>query len=179
MSEAGIAWRVSPQCVDDLGVAQPPRAGQQPIRQALPTQRLLESRASGVQRRRRPWLFSEPAAVSGRGQRSRRNAVTAVGVRLVEAPGAPSRGEVHIRIPSGQLRVAQWRAALGDIHLSGDIRSTRLAHGTDRACSRAPSASRQAREMADCTMTGLAVEGYGQTRTRMFAGDLISWKDPL
>jgi hypothetical protein len=112
--------------------------------------------------------------------------VTAVGVRLCEAPGAPSRGEVHIRIPSGQLRYAQWRVALGDIHLSGDIRNTRLAHGPDRACSRTPSAPRQAREMADCTMTSLAVEGYGQSGTRvapegtrLLAGDLISWKDPL
>lgn len=112
--------------------------------------------------------------------------MTAVGVRLCEAPGAPYRGKVHIRIPSGQLRDAQWRVALGDIHLSGDIRSTRLAHGPDRACSRAPSAHRQARKIADCTMTGLAGDGYGQSGTRMapdgtrlLAGDLISWKDPL
>jgi len=186
MSRAGIAWRVSPQRVDDLGVAQPPRAGQQSTRQALPAQCLLESRASGVQRWRRLMLFSEPAAVLGRGQRSRRNAVTAVGVRLGEAPGAPSRGEVHIRIPSGQLRDAQWRAALGDIHLSGDIRSTRLAHGPDRACSGTPSASGHAREIADCTTTSPADRGRGQSGTRMaldctrsLSGDLISWKDPL
>jgi hypothetical protein len=112
--------------------------------------------------------------------------VTAVGVRLDEAPGAPSRGEVHIRIPSGQLCSAQWRVALGDIHLSGDIPRTRLADGPDRACSQAPSASWQARGMADCTMTGLAGEGYGQSGNRvapdcrrLLAGDLISWKDPL
>ena len=112
--------------------------------------------------------------------------MTAVGVRLGEAPGAPSRGEVQIRIPSGQLRDAQWRVALGDIHLSGDIRSTRLAHGPQRACSRAASVARPARKMPDCTMTGLAGDGYGQSGTRMapdgtrsLAGDLISWKDPL
>lgn len=112
--------------------------------------------------------------------------MTAVGVRLDEAPGAPSRGEVHIRIPSGRLRSAQWRVALGDIHRSGDIRSTRLAHGPHQAWSLAPSALRQARKMADCTMTGLAGDGYGQSGTRMapdgtrsLAGDLISWKDPL
>lgn len=117
--------------------------------------------------------------------------MTAVGVRLCEAPGAPSRGEVHIRIPSGRLRSAhfgsaQRRVALGDTHLSGDIRHTRLADGSNRACSRAPSLPRRARGIADCTMTGLAVEGYGQSGTRMapdyrrlLAGDLISWKDPL
>ena len=38
----------------------------------------------------------------GRVQRSRRNVVAAVGVRLVEVPDAPSRGEVRIRIPSRQ-----------------------------------------------------------------------------
>lgn len=112
--------------------------------------------------------------------------MTVVGVRLCEAPGAPSRGEVHIRIPSSQLRSAQRRVALVDIHLSGDIRRTRQADGTDRAGSRASSAPRQARGIADCTMTGLAAEGYGQSGTRMapdcrrlLAGDLISWKDPL
>ena len=112
--------------------------------------------------------------------------MTAVGVRLSEAPGAPSRGEVHIRIPSDQLRSAQWRVALGDNHLSGDIRRTRLADGPDGACSRPPSARRRARGIADCTMTGLAAESYGQSGTRMapdcrrlLAGDLISWKDPL
>jgi len=112
--------------------------------------------------------------------------VTAVGVRLCEAPGAPYRGEVHIRIPSAQLRNAQWRVALGETHLSGDIRHTRLADGPNRACSRAPSWPRRARGIAECTMTGLAAEGYGQSGTRvapdftrLLAGDLISWKDPL
>ena len=112
--------------------------------------------------------------------------MTAVGVRLDEAPGAPSRGEVHIRIPSSQLRSAQWRVALCDTHLSGDIRHTRLADGSNRACSRAPSGPRRARGIADCTVTGLAAEGYGQSGTRvapdyrrLLAGDIISWKDPL
>jgi hypothetical protein len=43
----------------------------------------------------------------GRVQRSRRNVVAAVGVRLVEVPDAPSRGEVRIRIPSRQCCVRQ------------------------------------------------------------------------
>jgi len=61
---------------------------------------------------------------------SRRNCVTAVGVTLTQAPDAPSRGEVRIRIPSGSRasreRFPRWRrdrrrrAALGDIHPSGD-----------------------------------------------------------
>ena len=112
--------------------------------------------------------------------------MTAVGVRLSEAPGAPYRGEVQIRIPSGQVCSVHWRVALGDIHLSGDLRRTRLAHGPDGACSLALSAPRQVRGIADCTMTGLAGDGYGQSGTRMvpdctrlLAGDLISWKDPL
>ena len=62
---------------------------------------------------------------------SRRNCVTAVGVTLTQAPDAPSRGEVRIRIPSGSRAsrecFTRWRrdrrrrAALGDIHPSGDI----------------------------------------------------------
>lgn len=112
--------------------------------------------------------------------------MTAVGVRLCEAPGAPTRGEVHIRIPSVQLRSTRWRVALGDIHLSGDIRSTRLAHRPDRSCLRLPAESRRMREIADCTMTGLADQsGAGSgSRTALsgrlsLAGDLTSWKDPL
>ncbi len=58
--------------------------------------------------------------------------MTAVGVRLSDAPGAPSRGDVRIRIPSGQPRTMRWLVALGDIHLSGDIRSSRLAHRQGR-----------------------------------------------
>jgi hypothetical protein len=110
--------------------------------------------------------------------------VTAVGVRLCEAPGAPSRGDVRIRIPSDQPRGTRWRVALGDIHLSGDIRSSRLAHRQGRASSRLPAALRRAREMADCTMTGRADQGGSGTRValngnRWLAGQLISWKDPL
>jgi hypothetical protein len=63
------------------------------------------------------------AVVLGRVQRSRRNVVAAIGVRLSEAPGAPSRGAVHIRIPSGQRNGRRQRVALGDTHLSGDPQS--------------------------------------------------------
>ena len=110
--------------------------------------------------------------------------MTAVGVRLCEAPGAPSRGDVRIRIPSVQPCSARRRVALGDIHLSGDIRSLRLAHRHRRAYSRLPAASRRAREVADCTMTGRADQGSSGSRValngkRWLAGDLISWKDPL
>lgn len=112
--------------------------------------------------------------------------MTAVGVRLCEAPGAPSRGEVRIRIPSGQLRGTRWRVVLVDIHLSGDIRSTPLAHRPDRSRFRLPAVSRQAREMADCTMTCLADQGGAEIGSRMTlsgrrspAGDLTFWKDPL
>jgi hypothetical protein len=112
--------------------------------------------------------------------------VTAVGVRLCEAPGFPTRGEVHIRIPSDQPRNMRWRVALGDIHLSGDIRSTRLAHHPDRSCLRQPAVSGRVRDFAECTMTGLADQGGAEGSSRMalsgkrsLAGDLIPWKDPL
>lgn len=110
--------------------------------------------------------------------------MTAVGVRLCEAPGAPSRGDVRIRIPSVQPRSTRRRVALGDIHLSGDIRSSRLAHRRRRAYSRLPTTPRRAGEMADSTMTGRADQGGSGTRmalngNRWLAGDLISWKDPL
>lgn len=112
--------------------------------------------------------------------------MTAVGVRLCEAPGAPSRGEVHIRIPSVQLRSMRWRVALGDIHLSGDIQTTRLAHRPDHhACGLGQCPGRCGR-LRICTMTGLADQGGAESgnRTalsgrRSLAGDLTSWKDPL
>lgn len=109
--------------------------------------------------------------------------MTAVGVTLCKAPGAPSRGDVCIRIPSGQPRSVRWRVALGDIHLSGDIRSSCLAHRQGRAFSRLQAALSRAREMTDRTVTGRADQGSSGTRValngdRWVAGDLISWKDP-
>jgi len=104
----------------------------------------------------------------GRGQTSRRNAVTAVGVRLTEAPGAPTRREVHIRIPSVKPRGTRWRVAFGDIHLSGDIQITRLVRHPSQARSR-PSAMPGRARFADCTTSG----------KRSLSGDLRSWKDAL
>ena len=110
--------------------------------------------------------------------------MTAVGVRLCEAPGAPSGGDVRICFPSGQPHSARRRVALGDFHLSGDIRSSCLAHRQGRAFSRLQAALGRAREMADCTVTGRADQGSSGTRValngnRWLAGDLIFWKDPL
>ena len=42
--------------------------------------------------------------------RSRRNAVGQLGVKLVDAPDAPPRGEVLVRTPSGRRPNARWRA---------------------------------------------------------------------
>ncbi len=130
--------------------------------------------------------------------------MTAVGVKLSEAPGAPSGGEVRIRIPSGQncrTRLDQrrfgqrqfdqhcsmrLRVALGDIHLSGDIRTTRLAHRPGAPCLRLPEGTGQAQETANCTMTGLADQGGSEgesaaTLSGMLSltGDHTPWKDPL
>src|SRR5215467_7338944 len=130
----------------------------------------------------------------GGGQTSRRNAVNAVGVRLWEAPGAPPGSAVRIRILSSQHRrtrpsrtcgVRRW-VALVDIHLSGDIRTTRLAHRPYRPRVRPVTAARQARETANCTMTGLDDQGgsegddpRGAERHVSLAGDPTRWKDPL
>lgn len=108
--------------------------------------------------------------------------MTAVGVTLCEAPGAPSRGDVRIRIPSGQPRNARWRVALNDIHLSGDIRSFVSGSPPGPRFSRLQAVLRRAREMTDRTVTGRADQGSSGTRValngnRWLAGDLISWKD--
>ena len=110
MSEAGIAWRVGPQGVDDFGVAQPPRAGQYPPGSTPPGSTPPGSDPHGIDppgigppgghcrprasesivrnRDGVPGCSAGPSTMPGRGQTSRRNAVTAVGVRLIEAPGA-------------------------------------------------------------------------------------------
>lgn len=112
--------------------------------------------------------------------------MTAVGVRLCEAPDAPSRGEVRFRIPSGQRCSRQWRAALGDIHPSGDIQSlhapdtrpgliTHVAIGWTSAST----------GVAEYTTAAL-IQGYGDSGSRVAVSgeqappdDLASWKDPL
>ena len=53
--------------------------------------------------------------------------MAALGVRLGEAPDAPSRGEVRTRIPSGQRTSWQQRVAVGDTHPSGDNPSLHAA----------------------------------------------------
>jgi len=77
----------NPQGVDDFGVAQPPRAWQLATRQTLPAHSFPESIVQNfVGVCGCPDLRKRcPVAAAG----SRRNVVTAVGVTLSEAPGAP------------------------------------------------------------------------------------------
>jgi hypothetical protein len=82
--------------------------------------------------------------------------VAALGVRLVEAPQAPSRGEVRIRIPSGQRLSRQQRVALGDKHPSGDTPSLHAATSAPGwTMHTAIGQVRVATGMAECTTTGL------------------------
>jgi hypothetical protein len=112
--------------------------------------------------------------------------VTAVGVTLCEVLDAPSWGTVLFRIPSGQ-RTTRWRVALGDIHLSGDIRSLHVPGARPgRITCTAMSCTRASMDLADCTTAGLAHQGGGYSRSRaavsdMYSafGDPASWKDPL
>jgi hypothetical protein len=125
--------------------------------------------------------------------------VAAVGVRLGEAPDAPSRGEVHVRIPPSQHssscqnsfseRSCSWRVALGETYPSGDVESLH-APGTSSwprwfapaAISRMPINT----GMAECVTTRpMNQDGRdsGSRVTDMKArsriGDPASWKDPL
>jgi hypothetical protein len=107
--------------------------------------------------------------------------VAAASVRLVEALEAPSRGEVHIRIPSGQRNSGRQRVALGDTHPSGDAQSLRAATSVPRRIVHA--ANGQMRIVA-CTTTGLIDQVGGDSgspvaKTPSCLGDLVSWKDPL
>lgn len=95
--------------------------------------------------------------------------MTAVGVRLNEAPGAPTQREVFVGTPPGQPHGAWLRVALGDIHLSGDIQTPGLVRHPKRACSRPSIMPGRAREIADSTMNG----------NRSLAGDPRYWKDAL
>lgn len=93
--------------------------------------------------------------------------MAALGVRLVEAPDAPSRGEVRIRIPSGQ-RLSQQRVALGDTHPSGDtpslhVATSGLGHSTHTAIGHV----RSARGKAECTTTGLINQVGGDSGSRV------------
>jgi hypothetical protein len=82
--------------------------------------------------------------------------VAALGVRLVEAPDAPSRGEVRIRIPSGQRFSRQQRVALGDTHPAADTPSLHAAtSGPGWITQAAIGTARTATGIAGCVTTGL------------------------
>jgi hypothetical protein len=120
--------------------------------------------------------------------------MAADGVRLGEAPDAPSWGEVHTRIPSGQRILSgqrcsggRRRGALGKTHLSGDLKSlhapnlrpgwsAHAAIGRMRICT----------ALAECTTTGLIGQVGGDSGSRVTEsgrqsrlGKSASWKDPL
>lgn len=114
--------------------------------------------------------------------------MTAVGVRLGEAPAAPSRGEAHFRIPSGQRPNRQWRVAFGDIQPSGDIQALHAPPGPPRrGRTRATTGwMRTGTGLTECTGTGLIDQDGGKSGSdatlsgmRSLFGDPAPWKDPL
>lgn len=178
VSEAGIAWRVSPQDVDGIGVVQPPQARPQSADQAV------GRGLSGVETIA-AWAVSLAAGLGGSSarvrRRSRRNVVAALGVKLIEAPEAPSRGEVRIGIPSGQRLSRQQLVALGDNHPSGDTSSLHAATSGPEWITHAVIG-----RMARCMTTGPAHQVGGDSGSRVAEksgqscpGNLASWKDPL
>lgn len=89
-------------------------------------------------------------------------------VRLGEAPDAPSRGEVRIRIPSGHRPSQLQRVALGDTHPSGDTPSLHAATSgpgwiTHTAIGHMPIAT----GMAECLTTGLINQVGGDSGSRV------------
>jgi hypothetical protein len=129
--------------------------------------------------------------------------VAADGVRLGEAPVAPSWGEVHIRIPSGQHCVDQHsierhsigkqgsrlrlRGALGDIHPSGDLKNLHAPNlRPGWSAHTAIDRMRISTALAECTTTGLIGQAGGDSGSRVAEsgrqsrlGEPASWKDPL
>jgi hypothetical protein len=113
--------------------------------------------------------------------------VAAVGVRLGEAPDAPSWGEVHICIPSGQRSIRRQRAALRSTHPSGDDLTLRapssiLVWVAHAAIGRMATA----RGVAVSKTTDLIDQDGGDSGSRVAdsevrsrLGDPASWKDPL
>lgn len=113
--------------------------------------------------------------------------MSTVGVRLFEALDVPSWGEVQVRISSGSPRSLRCRCytrsqcggpqrgALGDIHLSGDIRRTRPAYRLDPILMRSLAVKAQAREMADYIMTGLANRGPRAFRPGLVRQAVAGW----
>jgi hypothetical protein len=122
-----------------------------------------------------------------RSWRPRRNVVSADGVRLAEAPDAPSRGEVRTRFPSGRCRNWQCRVALGDLHPSRDSQSLHdPGSGPGRITHAAISRMRASTGMADSMTTGLVDQDGGDSGTRATASgkrpllsEPASGKDPL
>lgn len=112
--------------------------------------------------------------------------MAALGVRLGEAPDAPSRGEVRIRIPSGQS-LARQRVALGDIHPSGDTPSLHSATSGPRWITHAAIGHvRAGTGMAERMTTGLINQVGGDSGSRVAdkQGNRAQaiphpWKDPL
>lgn len=94
--------------------------------------------------------------------------MAALGVRLVEAPDAPSTGEVRIRIPSGQRLSRQQRVALGDTHPSGDTPSLHAAtSGPGWFTHAVVGQVRTATGMAECMTSGLINQAGGDSGSRM------------
>jgi len=120
--------------------------------------------------------------------------VAADGVRLGEALVAPSWGEVHIRIPSGQHRVNQCRVdqhsvdqhsterhsigkhgsrqrlrgALGDTHPSGDLKSLHAPNlRPGWIAHTAIDRMRISTALAECTTTGLIGQAGGDSGSRV------------
>lgn len=116
--------------------------------------------------------------------------MAADGVRLGEAPVAPSWGEVHIRIPSGQHSSGVCgRVALGDTHPSGDLKSLHAPNqrpGWSAHAATAIDRMRISTALTECTTTGLIGQVGGDSGSRVAEsgrrsrlGKSASWKDPL
>jgi len=112
--------------------------------------------------------------------------VTADGVKLAEAPDAPSRGEVRIRFPSGQCSSWLGRVALGDLHPSRYSQSLLLpGSGPGRITHAASGRVRANTGMADSMTTGLADQDGGDSGNDAAADgeprlrEPASGKDPL
>ena len=113
--------------------------------------------------------------------------MAALGVRLGEAPDAPSRGQVRIRIPSGQRLTRQQRVALGDTHPSGDTPSPHAAtSGPGWMAHAAIGQLRTGTGMTECMTSGLINQVGGDSGSRVAEkrGNRAQaiphpWKDPL
>jgi hypothetical protein len=137
--------------------------------------------------------FRLAAAVLGRAQRSRRNVVAGVGVRLVEPPDAPSWGAVNFCTPSGRScgSTRRQRDALGDIHPSGDVESLHAPAPSPRSRSRwfvCAAASRMLTDMEMATFITSSLIGQAggdsgslvaESVRRSHFSEPASWKDPL